>query len=183
MDLNIFYSETLQTDATTTSNLHDALELNQNQYSRSVKNWLTDIYGFRDEVRPPIEGKDFYSTYMSSENSGRGNYAKDYHITIEFAKLITLNSRSQVKQRFTQMLLELERKLNNLELITIEQAIFIQKLIQLFRFISNQKQVLKEHSDKFVSERRDKGRTAKELYSFFHQWRNTPIRYTSQIGQ
>lgn len=107
MELKIYYSENLETDVTTTLNLHNALELNKNQYSRSRKVWLSDIYGFKDEIRQPKDGID-YSTYMSSKNVGRGNFAEDYEITIELAKLITLNSRSIVKQRYAQWLLELE---------------------------------------------------------------------------
>ena len=41
---------------------------------------------------------------MSSKNVGRGNFTEDYEITIELAKLITLNSRSIVKQRYAQWL-------------------------------------------------------------------------------
>lgn len=48
MELKIYYSENLETDVTTTLNLHNALELNKNQYSRSRKVWLSDIYGFKD---------------------------------------------------------------------------------------------------------------------------------------
>ena len=54
-----------------------------------------------------MELKIYYSTYVSSKNVGRGNFAEDYEITIELAKLITLNSRSIVKQRYAQWLLEL----------------------------------------------------------------------------
>lgn len=174
MNLKIYYSENLKTDVTTTLNLHNALELSKSNYSRSLKIWLSDVYGFNGEIRVPKQGLD-YSSYMTSENTGQGNFAKDYEITIELAKLITLNSRSLVKQRYAQWLLELERKLNNLELLTIEQAIFIQKLIELFRYISNQKLILKEHSKKYVSERINKGKNEHELYSFFHNWRNSTL--------
>ena len=172
MELKIYYSENLETDVTTTLNLHNALELSKNQYSRSLKTWLSDIYGFKGEIREPKEGIDF-STYMSKSTGG--GPTEDFEITIELAKLITLNSRSIVKQRYAQWLLELERKLNNLEILTVEQAIFIQKLIELFRFISNQKQALKNHSKKYVNERLNKGKSEHELYSFFHIWRNSKL--------
>jgi len=174
MDLEIYYSEKLSTDVTTTENLHSALKLSKNQYSRSLKSWMTEIYGFQNKIRTPIQGVDF-STYMSKTSKEGGRPTENYEITIEFAKLITLNSRSQVKQLYAQWLLELERKLNNLEMITVDQAIFIQKLIQLFQFISNQKQVLKEHSEKFVEDRLDRGRSKSELYGFFHNWRNSKL--------
>lgn len=174
MNLETYYSEKLNTDVVTTSNLHSALELSKSQYCRSLKTWMTDFYGFQNKVRTPIEGTDF-SIYTSKTSLEGGRTTIDYEITIEFAKLITLNSRSQVKQHYAQWLLELERKLNNLEIITVEQAVFIQKMIQLFQFISNQKQVLKEHSQKFVGERLDRGGSKSELYSFFHNWRNSKL--------
>lgn len=172
MELNIYYSEKLNTDVTTTSNLHEALKLSPNQYSRSLKYWLNDIYGFQGKIRKPLKDVDF-STYMSKSTGGRPK--EDYEITIELAKLITLNSRSEVKQRYAQWLLELERKLNNLEILTVQQAIFIQKLIELFRFVSKQKEALKNHSEKYVAERLNKGKTKPELYSFFHSWRNSKL--------
>lgn len=38
MNLQIYYSEKLNTDVVTTSNLHSTLELSKNEYSGSPKN-------------------------------------------------------------------------------------------------------------------------------------------------
>lgn len=69
MNLKIYYSEKLKTDVTTTLNLHNALELRKSNYSRSLKVWLSDIYGFNGEIREPKQGLD-YSSYMMSESIG-----------------------------------------------------------------------------------------------------------------
>lgn len=178
MNLHVYYSELLSQDVTTTKHLYQALRLRTKDYSRNVKLWLEEFYGFKNKIRKPEEEND-YSACVRSEK-GRGNFAKNYEITIPFAKLITLNSRSPLKQQYAQWLLELERKKNNLELLTVDQVVFINKLIKFFKYVDNQKQVLKDHSKKYVEERTDKGKSINSLYGIFHNWRNSKLNITQE---
>jgi phage anti-repressor protein len=169
MDIKTYYSERLLKDVISTIELHQVLNLNTVNYDKNIKNWKTELYGFRDDIREPKIGIDYSVSNDSTYNM------EVLDLTIEFAKLITLNSKSILKRKYAQCLLELERKKNNLELLTMEQVIFINKLIQFFSFITNQQDVLGNHSKKYVKNRLEKGRRVDELYSFFHGWRNSKL--------
>ena len=171
MKLEIYTSKSLLIDVISSNKLHKILELDTEDYSKVIFRWLNDSYGFRDTVRKPINGKDF-CTIIKYVDKKKTTHLE---LSIEFAKLVTLNSRSSVKQHYAQQLLELERKKDNLELLTLKQVVFINKLIQFFGFVSNQKEVLKIHSKKYVAERESKGKRIDELYSFFHTWRNSKL--------
>ena len=63
MKLNILTSPK-GTKVVTASGLHAALELADHQYVRNITKWLSDVYAFDDDVRKPIEMKDFARRVM-----------------------------------------------------------------------------------------------------------------------
>ena len=169
MELNVFESEKLGTKVVSARNLHECLGMNPRHYSRDVKKWRNDVYGFTDGIRTPQEGKDF-SPSVAKSNGGRPTV--DFELSIGYAKLITLSSSSKAKQKYAQWLLSLERKVENLELLTIKQYVFIYKLVQRFSFTDSQLEMQKVHMQFFVSKNEQK---KKSSYIKFHQWRNKEL--------
>jgi len=138
MELQILVSKK-GTQVVTASNLHGALKLPAHKYNSNVEKWLTDVYGFKDDIRKPIAMKDY--SIRKKELSKQ----KDYFISIELAKLITLNSSSGVKQKFAKWLMSLEEKVENAELLTKEQVLTVLELTKVMGLTSCQYSVEKQH--------------------------------------
>lgn len=151
------------------SELFDFLELSKPHYNRVITQWLEEEYLFQreDNFRTPKKGID-YSPYMESKK-GRGQFKQDYNLSLELSKLIALDSRSKMKKQYVQWLLSLEQKVNDLELLTIDQAAYLFQLLNYFKFVSNQQKVLKEHQSKFVAQKAGD----KYAYGNFYKWRNS----------
>ncbi len=138
MELQILISKK-GTKVVTSSNLYDALQLPLHKYNATVEKWLTDVYGFKDDVRQPLLMKDY------AERKFKYRKQKDYYISIEMAKLITLNSNSDVKQKYAKWLLSLEEKVGNAELLTKEQIIAVIELTKVMGLVSCQESAEKQH--------------------------------------
>jgi len=100
MEIQVFQSSK-GTQVVTTSNLYEALQLPAHLYNGTVKYWMQDIYDFSDEVRKPQLLKDY------SEIKKAISKRRDFYISLEMARLITLNSKSPVKLIFARKLTEL----------------------------------------------------------------------------
>ena len=85
------------TQVVTATNLHDVLDLPLHKYNSNIKQWLSDFYAFKDDIRQPIVLHDFAIRSQASKR-------EDYYISLELAKLITLNSNSPVKQQLANEL-------------------------------------------------------------------------------
>lgn len=138
MELQILVSKK-GTRVVTATNLHQALRLPDHKYNSNVEKWLGDIYAFKDDVRTPVELKD----YSKRERQHGG--LKDYFISIELAKLITLNSNSGVKLRFAKWLMSLQDQVENAELLTKDQVLAVLELSKVMGLVSCQKSVEKQH--------------------------------------
>lgn len=130
-------------------NLHTALGLSPANYSRDVKQWFSDDYGFADDVRRPIEGQE-YSSYMGSTPAQGGQTAQDYFIRLNLAKLITLSSRSPAKKQYARYLMQLEQKVEDADLLTPEQVIAMMDVAQAMTLISCQKSAERQHRAAFI---------------------------------
>lgn len=139
MELQILVSKK-GTKVVTATNLHLVLELPNQQYASNVKKWLNEIYEFRDGIRKPERLRDF-AKRPNKENS----IVTDYYISVEMAKLITLNSKSKKKQKFAKWLLSLEDKIENAELLTIEQVTAVLELTKVMGLVSCQVATEKQH--------------------------------------
>ncbi|MEO0776264.1 MAG: hypothetical protein AAF146_06860 [Bacteroidota bacterium] len=126
MELQILVSKK-GTRVVTATNLHRALQLPDHKYNSNVERWLVDVYAFKDDVRRPVELKDF------SQRDRRHSKLKDFYLSIELAKLITLNSNSGVKLRFAKWLMSLQDQVENAELLTKDQVLTV---LLLHRFLA-----------------------------------------------
>ena len=130
-------------------NLHAALRLSAVNYSRDVKQWLAEDYGFADDIRQPIEGQE-YSSYTKSTSLQGGQPAQDYFIKLNLAKLITLNSRSPVKKEFARYLLSLEEKVEHADLLTPDQVVAMMDVAGAMTLISCQESAERQHYQKYL---------------------------------
>lgn len=87
------------------SELFSALKLPYHYYNRCLKDWLSDYYSFTDDVRIPTEMQDY------SERPQPFSPYKDYYLTLELARLMTLNSKSPLKKELARWLM-IEEQLN-----------------------------------------------------------------------
>ncbi len=128
------------------TNLYDVLQLPKAQYNRNVRFWLNDVYEFKDGIRKPEKLKDY---------SGRKNnnpILKDYYVSVELAKLITLNSTSKVKRKFANRLLGLEDQVENSELLSIDQVKTIMEVSKVMGLMSVQASSEKGHLNRYEDE-------------------------------
>lgn len=92
------------TKVVTAYDLHNILQLPRYKFNANVSKWLTDIYQFSDNLRKPVAFKDF------SERKLNYSKGKDYYISLELAKMITLNSESKIKLEVAKLLLTMMDK-------------------------------------------------------------------------
>lgn len=142
MELQILVSRK-GTKVVTASNLHQVLELPPHEYNRNVKRWLSDIYGFSDGIHAPIEMQDFAARKL--EHSPQ----KDYYLSIELAKLITLHSGSPVKAKYAKQLTEKDEKASDAKMLTVEQVRAVLELTKVMGFLSCQKFVEQQHLKRY----------------------------------
>ncbi len=138
MDLQILVSKK-GTQVVTASNLHDALCLPKHKYNSNVGKWLSDIYNFKDDIRKPLEMKDF------SKRNLKLSKRKDFYISIELAKLITLNSESTAKKQYAKWLSMLEEKEDTIGFFSKDQIVAVLELTKAMGLISCQKSVEQRH--------------------------------------
>jgi phage anti-repressor protein len=138
MELQIFISKK-GTKVVTASNLHVVLGLSNQHYAANVKKWLSDVYEFRDGIRRPEGMKDY------AKRPTQDSLLDDYYLSVELAKMITLNSKSKVKQKFATWLLNLEDKVENAELLTTEQVLSVLELAKVMGLVSCQAACEKQH--------------------------------------
>ncbi len=142
MDIQILTSKK-GTNVVTTSNLHHALQLPDYQYIRNITKWLSDVYAFRDDVRKPVELKDFARRPLKLSK------LQDYYISLELARLITLNSDSDVKTKYARYLLSLEEKGRDAELMSKDQVMAVIELTKVMGLMSCQQTAEKIHLQQF----------------------------------
>lgn len=94
MDLNIFVSKK-GTKVVLATELHQALQLPDDQYAANIKRWLKDYYDFADGIRKPIKLQEF-----ADRKSDDNPLWQDYYLSVALAKQIVLRSRSKFKQKF-----------------------------------------------------------------------------------
>jgi len=139
-NLQVFISKK-GTKVVIASDLHKALELPENHFQATMKKWLSNIYEFRDGIRKPKNMKDY------SKRKVKGINIDDYYLTVELAKLVALNSRSKVKQKYAKWLLSIEDKLENAELLTVEQVVAVLELSKAMSLVSCQVSAERKHME------------------------------------
>ena len=163
MELQILVSKK-GTKVVTATNLYLALQLPSSQYRSKVKKWLSDVYEFKDGIHKPEKLKDY------SLRKVDGAIISDYYLSVELAKMITLNSQSKVKQKFAKWLLSLEEKVENAELLTKDQVLAVLELSKVMGLMSCQEAAEKQHFQQF-----EKGNDSKATW---WKHRNKALGYT-----
>lgn len=134
------------TKVVTASNLHRELQLANHHFSMNVKKWFNDVYEFRDGIRKPEKLRDFARRKITDNP-----ILDDYYISVELAKLITLNSRSKVKQKYARWLFSLEDKVENAELLTHDQVLAVIELSKTLGLVSCQESCERQHLKTYKS--------------------------------
>ncbi len=142
MDIQILTSKK-GTQVVTASHLHSILQLPDHKYNQHVEKWLSDIYAFSDDVRRPIEMKDFAERKMEL-----GKH-RDYYISLQMARLITLNSDSVIKQKVAKYFLSMEGRPDPMEMFSKDQIMAVLEITKVMGLVSCQKKVEAHHQEKF----------------------------------
>ncbi len=142
MELQVLISKK-GTQVVTATNLHQVLRLPEHKYNSNLDKWLSDIYAFRDDVRQACEMRDY------AQRNLKFSKLRDYYLSVELAKLITLNSSSPVKQEYAKRLIALDDKDAHPDRLTKDQVVAVVELTKVMGLISCQKYVEREHHKSF----------------------------------
>ena len=77
------------------SHLHRALRIPMFKFNRNISRWVKGVYAFEDDMRNPIEFKDY------GERKFEIGKQKDYYLSLELARLICLQSEADKLTVFT----------------------------------------------------------------------------------
>ncbi len=144
MELQVLVSKK-GTRVVTASNLHRALELPDHHFARNARKWLHDIYEFKDGIRRPEKMRDF------ADRKGAGTaLQRDFYLTLELAKLITLSSRSKQKQKYAKWLYALEDQSGEDYRLKPEQVTAMLQLTQAMALVSCQKACERRHLEVYA---------------------------------
>lgn len=142
MELQILVSKK-GTHVITASNLYDALQLPPHKYNSNIAKWLSDFYAFSNDIRQPGILTDYAPRNLKLSKR------KDFYLSLEFAKLIALNSDSKVKQEYARYLKRAEDRRKEDGKFSKEQIVTVLELTKAMGLISCQKSVEKEHLKKY----------------------------------
>ncbi len=145
MNLQILVSKK-GTRVVTASNLHKSLGLPDRQYMANVAKWLQDVFEFKDGIRKPEAMRDYARRKIKD-----APVINDYYLSIELAKLITLNSNSKEKMKYARWLFSLEEKVANGDLISKDQVVAVLELTKAMGLVSCQESAEREHLKTYKS--------------------------------
>lgn len=151
MELQILVSKK-GTKVVLASNLHTELGLPNKQYAANLRHWIHDIYQFHDGIRKPEHMKDF------AKRQTKELAMDDYYLSIEFAKLVTLNSKSKVKLKYATWLLSNEDPAEESDLLSIDQVMAMLELSKVMGLVSCQTACEQKHLETY--EERNHGSAA-----------------------
>jgi phage anti-repressor protein len=146
-----------------------------------------DIYSFvevktrfNDWVRNCIdyadlqEGKDFI---LNLSKSTGGRPAIEYEFTLDAAKEVCIVSATSKAKELRRWLIGLSNQVENFDLLTHDQVVYLSILKGFFKYFENQKKYFKEHTDKYANEHIN----SKNAYAEFHIWRNKALEIDKEI--
>jgi len=135
--------------------LYDKLELTKGDYSRFIKRELID--------NPYCDEKSYFALMPTESKHGR--FRQEYFIHIDFAMKLCMVSRSKKGEELRDELVKMVRKVENKDLLTHEQVLYLVKLKEVFKYISNCQEIQKKHLDTYVAKSHSKNPFA-EFYTF-----------------
>jgi phage anti-repressor protein len=142
MELQILVSKK-GTKVVLASSLHAALGLPNKQYAANIRHWLHDVYQFHDGIRKAEQFKDF------ARRQSKEVVVDDYYLSIEFAKLITLGSKSKSKLKYATWLLGHEDPNEQGDLFSVEQVLAVMELSKVMGLVSCQTACEQKHLETY----------------------------------
>lgn len=132
MELEILTSKK-GTKVVRATDLHQALQLTDHHYAVNIRRWLQDVYQFSDGIRRPESHRDY-----ARRKEREANLLDDYFLSVELAKLIALNSRSRVKQKWANLLLKAEQQQQATVTLSGEEVLSAIELVKAMSYMSCQ---------------------------------------------
>jgi phage anti-repressor protein len=111
-----------------------------------------------------IEGKDF--TSKLTESTG-GRPKREYFFSLDACKEICLLERNEKGKQIRRWLINLSNKVESSDLLSHEQILYLVKLKEVFKYVSNCKEAEKIHMNKFVGKSH-----SRNPFVDFHKMRN-----------
>ena len=144
--------------------LVDARELHsQLEIKTRFNDWFSRVAivcGFED-------GKEFYS-FQSKSILGGGRPTKEYDITIDAAKEACIVGESKKSSEVRKYLIGLSNQKDSGDLLTHDQVLYLTRLKEIFKYLSNCDEATKLHKDKFVA-----NSNSYSPYAEFNGYRNS----------
>jgi hypothetical protein len=145
MELQVYISKK-GTKVVAATELHQALQLTDHHYATNIKRWLSDIYAFGDDIRRPEKLRDFAPRKVA------GNpLLKDYYLSLELAKLITLASKSKVKLKYAKWLSHMADEVDQPDELSKEEVLQVLELTKAMSMVSCQEAAEKKHMKVYAS--------------------------------
>lgn len=145
--------------------LYEALELNPANYSRWAKN---NIENSKSNLKD-------YSSLVKSEKT-KGKTAKEYILSINFAKFITASSGSEKSLQYIEWLISLENQKQSLDLLTHEEVLQLTMLVKCFSYLENCVYAEQMNMQKFIEQSKNKN-----PYADFHTQRNRILELDTKV--
>ncbi|MEO1513594.1 MAG: hypothetical protein AAFV95_01235 [Bacteroidota bacterium] len=142
MDLPILISKK-GTKVVTAVQLFRALVLPVHKYNSHLTKWLSDVYAFKDDIRYPIEMKDFAARPLKHSKQ------KDFYLSVELARLIVLNSSSEHKKECACYLMKVEDKPDPRVSLGKDEVTMVLELTKVMGLMSCQQSVAELHKQHF----------------------------------
>lgn len=162
IEINVFETKLGKTVLMT--ELYDRLELDKSQYSRFIKQNITNnIFCMLNTD---------YSTLMSSNNGKRGQFRTEYEISLNFSVKLCMLSQSKNANEIRNYLVDLLNKKQGGLLVTHEQVLAVVRMIKIFSVYEYRKQATAKNAGNFaINFKGDQ----KFIYNEFHNWRNEAL--------
>lgn len=145
MELQILVSKK-GTKVIAASNLYAALELPEQHYSTIIPKWINEYYEFTDGIRKPVRMQDYAKRKIANNP-----ILKDYYLSMELAKRITLASRSKFKRKFSKQLHALQDRVDDKGLLTTEQIETVLELAKTMTRLSCQESAERKHQEIYTT--------------------------------
>jgi len=145
MELQVLISKK-GTKVVTATNLYAALQLPEEHYGTTVKKWLTEIYELDEEIRKPARMKDFAEKKIAGTP-----IIKDYYLSIELAKMITLCSKSKAKLKCARWLNGVQDRQNIGDGLSSEQIETVLELTKAMARFSCQQSAERQHQQTYIA--------------------------------
>lgn len=109
---------------TTAKRLYEFLELNPSNYSKWYKKNIT-------ENEFAIENEDYFYSYQSTNEQGRGKFAQDFKLTAHFAKKLSMKGTGERAEQAREYFTRLDEKMKELAVSRSQLSPLLQLLINM----------------------------------------------------